>query len=48
VVLVDADAVEAQLVGQDQLVDVAVVELAAELRVVELVGGSRYVHGRFR
>src|SRR5690242_4420738 len=35
--LVDADAVEADILGVDQLVEVAVVQLTAQLRVVETV-----------
>ena len=40
VVLVDADALEAELVGQFELVQIAVIERMAELRIVERVGAG--------
>ena len=46
VVLIDTNAVEAELVGQHQLVEIAVVELMPMLGVVERIGEpgpSRFV-----
>jgi hypothetical protein len=38
VVLIDADAIESEFVRVDELIEVAVVHLLADLRIEELIG----------